>query len=258
MSEPHFARKRFGQNFLKDVNIINKIIQAIHPKENDFLVEIGPGHGAITFPLLKLIPHLHVIEIDRDLGEKLIRPQITVHQGDALRFDFSSLSAQKLRIFGNLPYNISTPLLFHLLSFANHIQDMLFMLQKEVVDRMCAPVNSKAYGRLSIMIQYYCHVEGLFDVPPQAFVPAPKVTSRIVRLTPYGEKRPFPLALDEALFARIVLHAFQHRRKTLKNALENIVPVAIFESMNIDSKRRPETLSIAEFVSLSNTMMKRI
>ncbi len=254
MSEPHIPRKRFGQNFLKDQNIILKIVEALHPKPGETLVEIGPGQGALTIPVLQHISHLHVVEIDRDLSAQLqqFADKITVHQADALRFDFSTLSvASKLRVFGNLPYNISTPLLFHLLSFADSIQDMLFMLQKEVVVRMAAKPDSAEYGRLSIMMQYACQVFPLFEVGREAFTPAPKVTSKIVRLVPYGAERPFPLAKNYARFAKIVATAFQHRRKTLKNAL-NALEALDFASVNIDPKRRPETLSIAEYVDLSN------
>lgn len=262
MTEHHIPRKRFGQNFLKDNQVIEKIVRALHPQTEDLLVEIGPGLGALTAQVLQHIAHFHVIEIDNDLSARLKTTypdsQLSVHQQDALRFNFASLckEKQKLRVFGNLPYNISTPLLFHLLSFAPFIQDMLFMLQKEVVVRMSAAHGHHEYGRLSIMIQYACEVHHLFDVSPQSFTPPPKVMSSIVLLKPYGEKRPFALARDEKLFSKIVATAFQHRRKTLKNALTPIVPAEVFSHTNIDPMRRPETLSVEEFIALSDALVE--
>lgn len=264
MTETHIPRKRFGQNFLKDNHVIDKIINALHPRSQDLLVEIGPGLGALTQVVLNQIDHLFVVEIDKDLSAKLQASyppsRLSVIEEDALKYNFALLSQQsqdpmkKLRIFGNLPYNISTPLLFHLLSFSPLIQDMLFMLQKEVVMRMAAKSNQDDYGRLSIMIQYFCEVHPLFDVGPQSFFPPPKVMSSIVRLKPYGENRPFKLARNEKLFSHIVAVAFQHRRKTLKNALGDLVPQEIFTNINIDPKRRPETLIVEEYIALSDAV----
>jgi len=251
-------RKRFGQNFLKDNVVIQKIVQHLHLKPEDCCLEIGPGQGALTTAVLNHVKHLEVIEIDRDLCTHLINAypsQLTVHQQDALKFDFATLSVtpqKKLRIFGNLPYNISTPLLFHLLTFSNLIEDMVFMLQKEVVMRMAAKSNNKDYGRLSIMIQYACEVHPLFDVGPQSFFPPPKVMSTVVKLIPYGDNKPHPIALNYAHFSNLVNVAFQHRRKTLKNALNTLVPPEVFAHCHIDPQRRSETLSVAEFVALSN------
>ncbi len=262
MSDKHIPRKRFGQNFLKDQGVISKIVRSLNPQPDENLVEIGAGLGALTKCVLELIPHLNVIEIDNDLSAKLqdtyASSSLTVYQEDALRFDFSKLyegQTKKCRIFGNLPYNISTPLLFHLLTFAPHIQDMLFMLQKEVVMRMAAAHNTDDYGRLSIMIQYTCQVQHLFDVGPHAFSPPPKVTSSIVRLIPWGDNRPHPFAKNEKQFSQIVATAFSHRRKTLKNAIQTIVPHEIIEKVGIDPIRRPETLSIAEFIAISDALM---
>jgi 16S rRNA (adenine1518-N6/adenine1519-N6)-dimethyltransferase len=257
----HNPRKRFGQNFLIDNNIIDKIVQSLNPQPGQHCVEIGPGLGAITERVLRFIDHLDVIEIDRDLSAKLQEKyspqQLTVYEQDALRFNFLTLCPENsvpLRIFGNLPYNISTPLLFHFLSYAHLVSDMLFMLQKEVVMRMCAAHNTSDYGRLSVMIQYACKVTRLFDIQPSSFSPAPKVTSCMVHLVPYQQTRPHPLAQDEKMFSQIVAVAFQQRRKTLKNCLQSLVPPSVFEKAGIDAKRRAETLSVAEFVLLANTL----
>lgn len=258
--EAHRARKRFGQNFLVDGNIIGKIVQAIAPRADDCLIEIGPGLGALTAPLLTRCPGLTVIELDRDLSSLLQerfrqRPGFSLIQQDALKFDFATLHRNKpLRIVGNLPYNISTPLIFHLLAYANLIQDMHFMLQSEVVYRLAAQPGSKAYGRLSVMVQYYCQVERLFPAPPTAFQPAPRVDSAIVRLTPH---RALPqVATDVELLGRIVKTAFQQRRKTLRNTLKSICPAPLTEqamaTLKLPPGSRPEQLSIEDFVSLSN------
>jgi len=256
------ARKRFGQNFLIDRGIIERIVRSFNPQPGEHCVEIGPGLGAITQELLRFIPHLDVIEIDRLLSQRLQAQypceQLTVHETDALRFDLSSLHNPPdppLRLLGNLPYNISTPLLFHFLTYAACISDMLFMLQKEVVLRMGAQPSTPDYGRLSVMIQYACTVEPLFEISPSAFSPAPKVTSRMVRLVPYQATRPHPLVNNYAQFAQLVNVAFQQRRKTLKNALERLVAPAIFSAVGIDAQRRPETLSVTEFVQLSNALL---
>jgi 16S rRNA (adenine1518-N6/adenine1519-N6)-dimethyltransferase len=254
----HRPRKRFGQNFLHDTHIIHKIVQAIHPQAGEQVVEIGPGLGALTQALLTSAAKLDVIEIDRDLVAGLQTlahsyPQLNVHHADALQFNFQDLatSEDQLRVVGNLPYNISTPLLFHLLSQIQLIKDMHFMLQKEVVERMAASPGSQAYGRLSVMVQYYCQVHYLFTVKPGAFYPAPKVDSAIVRLIPY-HKLPH-VAQDYAYFSDLVLHAFNQRRKTLHNSLKKLVCVQQIKLSGIDPDSRPERLSVADFVNLSNS-----
>ncbi len=265
----HRARKRFGQNFLEDDNIIRRIVKSIHPTADDNLVEIGPGKGAITEQLLAACPTLNVIELDRDLIPILLSqfiaryPNFQIHQTDALKFDFGTLltDAQQqkkppLRIVGNLPYNISTPLIFHLLSYQADVKDMHFMLQKEVVDRMAAEPGQKAYGRLGVMVQYYCRVENLFDVPPECFNPRPKVDSAIVRLVPY-EQPPFP-AKNIRLLERLVNTAFQQRRKTLRNALKQLLPTEAIESLNIDTSVRPENITLQEFVALSDKLAEHL
>ncbi len=255
----HRPRKRFGQNFLIDQHIINDILSAIAPHSGDHLVEIGPGRGALTAPLLTQCPTLKMIELDRDLVTALQTkfahyPHCQILQSDALKFDFSTLFAasQPLRIVGNLPYNISTPLIFHLLSYVDHIADMHFMLQKEVVDRLAARPGNKHYGRLSVAVQYRCRVDALVAVPPHAFAPAPKVESAFVRLTPL---RPMPFsANDPALLRRLVNTCFQQRRKTLRNSLKLLVSTELAETLDVDLKARPETLSVADFVKLSNQL----
>jgi len=254
---PNFAhkpRKRFGQNFLQDIAIIQKIISALNPKSEDKLIEIGPGLGALTKPLLAHVNHLDVIEIDRDLANQLAaslaHPQhLKIHVQDVLHFDFNIFIEKKIRIVGNLPYNITTPLIFYLLTFESRIQDMHFMLQKEVVDRICAQPNSKDYGRLSIMMQYYCEAECLFLVPPDAFYPPPKVQSAVVRLTP----RPFPVTVtNHTLFQNITRDAFNHRRKTLSNALKSYLNNNDFTALHLSANLRPEDLSVTDFVKISN------
>ena len=249
----HIARKRFGQNFLHDRYVVQACLDAIHPRSDEVLVEIGPGLGALTQPLLQRIPHLQVIEIDRDLIARLRQTfaptQLSIHEGDALKFEFATLG-NDLRIVGNLPYNISTPLLFHLADYTPQIRDMHFMLQKEVVERMAAAPSSAAYGRLSVMLQYQFDVESLFDVAPDAFQPAPKVTSSFVRLSP---RRPLPhYAQDSAIFAKIVLAAFSARRKTLRNTLKPYLTEQDFAALGIDPGLRAENLDVAAFVSIAN------
>ncbi|MGA2655540.1 MAG: 16S rRNA (adenine(1518)-N(6)/adenine(1519)-N(6))-dimethyltransferase RsmA [Gammaproteobacteria bacterium] len=253
------ARKRFGQNFLKDDYIISQIIACFAPRPDDHCVEIGPGLGALTIPLLKKIKHLDAIELDRDIIPILLEKskavgELNIHQADVLNFDFHTLikKHEKLRVIGNLPYNISTPLIFHLLDQINIIQDMIFMLQQEVVDRMAAAPNSKTYGRLSVMVQYHCEVEGLFTIPPEAFDPAPKVYSKLVRLVPY-EQKPF-VAVDKNLFAEIVREAFNHRRKTIRNSLKHLVSDEIFAELNISPLSRAENLSVCDYVHLANAL----
>ncbi len=262
MSEQqHQARKRFGQNFLSDPNIIRKIIDAIRPEPGERLVEIGPGLGAMTEPLMARLDHLHVVEIDRDLiarlKEKHSPAVLTIHEGDALKFDFGSLVADGavLRVAGNLPYNISTPSLFHLASFAERVKDMTFMLQKEVVMRMVAEPGTEEYGRLSVMLQYRFNMGRLFDVPPGAFRPAPKVMSSIVRMVP----RPVAecTATDEALLGRIVTAAFGQRRKTLRNTLRDFMEEADFAALGIDPGLRGEKLDVATFVRIANHVAAR-
>lgn len=255
--EGHHTRKRFGQNFLHDNRVIEKIVHAVSPKAGDNLIEIGPGLGALTAPLLVASEALTVVELDRDLAAGLPRrvsqpEKLTIIEADALRFDFSSLkvSEKPLRIVGNLPYNISTPLLFHLLQYGSQIQDMHFMLQKEVVERIVAAPNTKDYGRLSVMIQYYCRPEFLFEVAPGAFNPPPKVTSAVFRLRPYDQK---PIvAQNEKQFATLVSHVFTQRRKTLRNSLKGRLDEQGFIQAQVDPMARPENLSMAQFVALAD------
>ena len=259
----HTPRKRFGQHFLHDTNVIQNLVAAIAPLPTDHLIEIGPGQGALTFPILQVSGKLEVIELDRDLIPILTeraknRGELIIHQADALQFDLQRVihGNEKLRIIGNLPYNISTPLIFHLLEYAQHIEDMHFMLQKEVVDRLAADRGTGAYGRLSIMVQYQCEVSSLFDVPPEAFTPPPKVDSSIVRLVPY-QTLPHT-ANDYALFASLVKHAFNQRRKTLRNCLKNFVADWQWDEAQINSTLRPEELSIEDYVRLSNQLSKQM
>jgi 16S rRNA (adenine1518-N6/adenine1519-N6)-dimethyltransferase len=249
----HVPKKRFGQNFLSDSGVINSLVAAIHPQPDDLMVAIGPGLGALTQPLLQKLNHLHVVELDRDIiswmEKQYVQNAITIHNSDALKFDFSALGPQ-LRVVGNLPYNISTPILFHLLDNVENIVDMHFMLQKEVVERMVAAPSTSEYGRLSVMLQYRLHMEYLFTVPPEAFEPAPKVESAFVRGVPHAVL-PYP-AKDENLFARIVSSAFGQRRKTLRNTLKGILDDAGFVQLEIDSQLRAENLSVAQFVAIAN------
>jgi len=255
----HIARKRFGQNFLHDHTIIYNIIASIEAKPDEHWVEIGPGQGALTQPLLEQGLRLDVIELDRDLVALLKEKfkscaKLRIHSADALRFDFSALAEnnEKLRVIGNLPYNISTPLMFHLLDNAHCIEDMHFMLQKEVVERICAAPGSKKYGRLSVMMQYYCAAELLFDVPPESFDPAPKVMSAIVRLVPHRQP---PVQVNSvAVLNRIVTEAFSQRRKTLRNSLKKLLDEADIAALNIDPGARAEVLSLGDFAKLSNLL----
>jgi 16S rRNA (adenine1518-N6/adenine1519-N6)-dimethyltransferase len=265
----HTARKRFGQNFLVAHNVIKQIIDAIAPTENETIVEIGPGLGALTDPLLQRISHLHVVEIDRDLIARLRSryplERLTIHQGDALAFDFGALKGRgKLKIIGNLPYNISSPLLFHLVSFAPVVAEMHFMLQKEVVDRMVAIPGTKDFGRLSVMLQYRYQMECLFVVPPESFNPAPKVESAIVRMIPRQPMSsvatgdtPSPQALDEARFAEIVLAAFSQRRKMLRNTLRGHLTDIELSALEIDPMVRAEDVGVTDYVRLSNYLSAR-
>ncbi len=256
----HRARKRFGQHFLHDHGIVRRILDAFDPRPGETIVEIGPGLGALTRPLLERVAHLHVVELDRDLVARLRADyppeRLTVHEADALDFDFRALdSGNRLRVIGNLPYNISTPLLFHLLDQQDAIADMLFMLQKEVVVRMAAVPGGKDYGRLSVMLQAQLKVEKLFDVRSGAFTPPPKVDSSIVRLVPYAVA---PVAIaDRMVFARLVQAAFAHRRKTLHNNLKALLPDSAMAEVGVDPGQRAETLTLAEFASLSNWIAGR-
>jgi 16S rRNA (adenine1518-N6/adenine1519-N6)-dimethyltransferase len=251
----HVARKRFGQNFLVDRHYIDRIVAAIAPELDDNLVEIGPGLGALTVPLLERVPHLTVIEIDRDLAARLVAEyppaRLTLHNADALDFDFTSLG-RDLRVLGNLPYNISSPLLFHLAQYDASLRDITVMLQKEVVERMVAAPSTPAYGRLSVMLQVRFRIERQFIVPAGAFRPAPKVDSAVARLTPLRAER--PQLQDEALFSRIVAAAFGQRRKTLRNALKAIAGDEEFERADIAPGARGETLSVVDFVRLANAL----
>ena len=255
----HRPRKRFGQHFLTDPGVIHAIVEAIRPQPSDTIVEIGPGPGAITRPLSRRAGHLHLVELDRDLAAALksefaAQDNVTVHEGDALNFDFQRLG-DDLRIVGNLPYNISTPLLFHLLAQRDAIRDMHFMLQKEVVDRMAAQPGSKAYGRLGVMLSCHQHIEPLFDVPPESFDPPPEVTSAVVRLTP---KRDDACAIsDEDHMSRLVAAAFGQRRKTLRNSLSEFASTDELEAVGIDPGLRAEQLDVDAFVSLSNALVSR-
>lgn len=253
----HYPRKRFGQNFLLNEEIIRQIVAAIAPRPSDHIVEIGPGLGALTKVVLSLVDEMDVIELDRDLIPKLeeiCKPlgKVKIYQADALNFDFLSLvkDHKPLRIIGNLPYNISTPLLFHLLEFKQYIHDMHFMLQKEVVDRLTAEVSTSEYNRLSVMTQYHCQTELLLRVPASAFYPAPKVESAVVRLTPYPT--PPYVAKDYTQFCTVVRLAFAHRRKTLRNNLRKMFIAADLEACAIDPQTRAQDLTIADFVRLAN------
>ena len=258
-STPHRARKRFGQHFLHDRGIIERIIAAIAPRPGDRIVEIGPGLGALTAPLLERHGELDVVELDRDViphleancaGKGVLR----VHNVDALKFDFSALAeGKRLRVVGNLPYNISTPLIFHLLEGAADILDMHFLLQKEVVDRLTAAPGGSDYGRLSVMVQYRCRAESLFGVGPGAFSPPPRVDSAVVRLTPF-DTLPYP-ARDERRLADLVNRAFSQRRKTLRNGIRDLLDAEGIERAGVDPGIRPERVSVEEFVRLANASL---
>ena len=252
----HRARKRFGQNFLIDERVIQRIVDVINPKDDQLLLEIGPGRAALTAPLAASGVELHLIELDRDLVAFLAarfkdNPNLFLHQADALAVDFSRLTGNRpFRLVGNLPYNISTPLLFHVLQWNNLIIDMHFMLQQEVVNRMAAEPGSKAWGRLSIMCQYFCRVTSLFIVPAESFSPAPRVQSAIVRLVPHREP---PVRIDSMpAFERLVSQAFSMRRKTLRNCMRGLIEAEQIEAAGIDPSVRPETLNLQQFAKLSN------
>ena len=249
----HIARKRFGQNFLVDRGIINAIVSAIDPQRHDTVVEIGPGLGAITEPLLARLDHLHVVEIDRDLIARLKKQhppaRVTIHEGDALNFDFAGIGTD-LRLVGNLPYNISTPLLFHLAEYVGIVRDMHFMLQKEVVERMVAVPGESDFSRLSVMLQYRFHLEWLIDVPPESFDPPPKVQSAVVRLIPKDVSE--LNAKSQEKLSQVVQTAFSQRRKMLRNMLKGTLSDAGFAELGIDPTRRPEDIAVADYVRIAN------
>lgn len=291
----HRPRKRFGQHFLRDRGVVQRIVNAFAPRADDIAAEIGPGEGVLTRELIERVAPLHVIELDRDLASRLRAEfpleRVVVHEADALRFDFRRLLLhsdepkisgrtdkisipdglptdnvamsrnvasherppdRRLRLVGNLPYNISTPLLFHLLDQIDHIADMVFMLQKEVVDRLSATPDTADYGRLSVMIQWRLRVEPLFDVAPNAFFPPPRVDSTVVRLTPHASA---PITVrDPDIFANVVRAAFANRRKMLRNNLKELAPGDRLAAIGIDSRRRAETLTLAEFALISNSL----
>ena len=256
MNQPeHKARKRFGQNFLHDPVVIERIVKAIRPQAGEILIEIGPGLGAITEPVAERTDRLTVIELDRDLAARLeqhptLSDKLTIIQTDAMKFDFASLAqpGRKMKIFGNLPYNISTPLLFHLFNFCPLIENMHFMLQKEVVQRMTAAPGSKAFGRLTVMTQYYCEALPVVEVGPGAFKPAPKVDSAVVRLLP--RNRPEAEQVPVHLLNQVCLEAFNQRRKTLRNCLGNLATAEQLEALGLDPGQRPEQLSVDDFIRI--------
>ncbi|MBV7538886.1 16S rRNA (adenine(1518)-N(6)/adenine(1519)-N(6))-dimethyltransferase RsmA [Duganella sp. sic0402] len=253
----HVARKRFGQNFLQDQHVLGSITDSIDPQPDDAMVEIGPGLAAMTDQLLRSLKHMHVVELDRDLVTRLEkaypRNKLSVHSGDALKFDFASIpvpEGQKLRIVGNLPYNISSPLLFHLATFAPLVQDQHFMLQKEVVERMVAEPGSKVYGRLSVMLQWRYDMSLLFVVPPEAFDPPPKVDSAIVRMIPVAQ----PLACDGPTLEAVVQKAFSQRRKVIRNCLSGMFTEEQIIAAGINPTDRPEAVGLAQYVALANLL----
>lgn len=251
----HVARKRFGQNFLVSPGVVAKIVAAIRPRAGDTVVEIGPGLGALTEPLLARLEHIHAVEIDRDLiarlRERFPPERLTIHEGDALRFDFSALGAG-LRVVGNLPYNISAPLLCHLAACADRLRDMHFMLQREVVERMVAAPGGPAYGRLSVMLQYRFEMERLFLVPPGAFNPAPQVASAVVRMTPLP--REALTAVDADMLEETVKAAFSQRRKMLRNALRERLGEEDWAALGIDPQRRAEELAVGDYLRIANRL----
>ena len=254
----HTARKRFGQNFLQDSRIIADIVQAVRPQPADTVVEIGPGLGAITEPLAAKLDCLHVCEIDRDIiGYLKTRPyagKLVIHEGDVLQFDFANVPGRK-KIVGNLPYNISTPLLFHLSRYADEVEDMHFMLQKEVVERMVAEPGSNDFGRLSVMLQYFFEMEKLLDVPPEAFSPAPKVDSAVVRLIP--AKYRIGQAQDFEQFAALVKQAFHQRRKTIRNNLKGLADDNDLQAAGISPQDRAEHIAPEKYVALANLLAQK-
>ncbi|WP_373745938.1 16S rRNA (adenine(1518)-N(6)/adenine(1519)-N(6))-dimethyltransferase RsmA [Neisseria dentiae] len=254
----HKARKRFGQNFLQDTRIIGDIVNAVRPQPGDVVIEIGPGLAAITGPLAKRLDKLHVIEIDRDIVGRLktlpFADKLVIHEGDVLQFDFNSVAGKK-KIVGNLPYNISTPLLFRLSEVADDVVDMHFMLQKEVVERMTARPKTNDYGRLSVMLQYFFEMETLIDVPPESFDPAPKVDSAVVRMIPV--KHRIGEAQDFGHFAKLVKQAFAQRRKTIRNNLKGMAADEDLQAVGINPQDRAEHIGPELYVKLSNYLVKQ-
>ncbi|KXO11958.1 SSU rRNA (adenine(1518)-N(6)/adenine(1519)-N(6))-dimethyltransferase [Moritella sp. JT01] len=253
----HTAKKRFGQNFLHDAYVIGQIVASINPQKGENLIEIGPGLGALTEPVADCLDKMTVVELDRDLAERLeqhpvLSKKLEIHQADAMRFDFKQLIKpnMKMRIFGNLPYNISTPLMFHLFEFHEDIQDMHFMLQKEVVQRLAASHNTKSYGRLTVMTQYYCRVTPVLEVGPEAFRPAPKVDSAVVRLEPHTVL-PHP-AKSLKVLNHVVRNAFNQRRKTIRNSLKKVISVDDIAALGINVSLRPENLTLENYVTIAN------
>lgn len=252
----HIPRKRFGQHFLHDSTVLQRICDAINPKPDDTVIEIGPGLGALTDYLLPKLEQLHVVELDRDLADRLEkRPEypehLAVHRADAMKFDYCELARgdRPITVVGNLPYNISTPLIFHLLAQSDCIADMVFMLQKEVVDRLTASPGCKDYGRLSVMVQSQCRTKRLFVVKPGAFNPPPKVDSAVVRLIP--DKSRLPDNINIANLQKVVQQAFSQRRKTLRNTLKGLISSELLVKLGIDPQKRPETLTVNQFIQLS-------
>jgi len=256
----HIPRKRFGQNFLTDQSVLHDIISAIAPHKDDAMVEIGPGLAAMTRLLLESLDQMHVVELDRDLVARLSKQfdprRLHVHSADALQFDFTTIPVppgRKLRVVGNLPYNISSPLLFHLATLAPLVQDQHFMLQKEVVERMVAEPGSKAFGRLSVMLQWRYHMQLMFVVPPTAFDPPPRVDSAIVRMIPLAQ----PLECRQALLEEVVTKAFTQRRKVIRNSVAGVLDEVDLVAAGIDPQARPETVSTAQFVALANVLERK-
>jgi 16S rRNA (adenine1518-N6/adenine1519-N6)-dimethyltransferase len=255
----HTARKRFGQNFLHDNYVIDQIVTVIGPQKDQHMVEIGPGLGALTEPVCELVDALTVIELDRNLTARLrthpfMASKLTIIEADALKYDYSQLLSddKPLRIFGNLPYNISTPLMFHLFSFANKVQDMHFMLQKEVVNRLAASPGNKSYGRLSVMAQYHCQIIPVLQVPPGAFNPPPKVDSAVVRLVPHQQK---PVSLiNEDTLHKVCAQAFNQRRKTIRNSLKESLSEQQLIDLDINPELRAENLSLEQYAKIANAV----
>jgi len=256
----HRPRKRFGQNFLHDDRVIHSIVACISPRADEHLVEIGPGQGALTRLLLAECGRLDAIELDRDLVEYLgkrfgAEEKLSLHSADAMKFDFAALSrGEPLRVIGNLPYNISTPLLFHLFEQSACIRDMHFMLQKEVVDRLCAEPGGKDYGRLGVMAQYYCSMQPLMEVGPESFTPSPKVVSAVVRLVPHARR---PVEVSPEVLGQVVKAAFSQRRKTLRNAMGSLLSAAEIESAAVDPGARAESLTLEDFARLSDSLVRK-
>ncbi len=259
----HKARKRFGQNFLNDDYVIADIVSAIAPSDDFELVEIGPGLGALTEPVAAQCSHLNVVELDRDLAQRLrvhpvLKDKLSIHEADAMKFDFRKVlpsDDKKLKVFGNLPYNISTPLMFHLFEYCDAVEDMHFMLQKEVVDRLCAPSGCKDYGRLTVMAQYYCEAIPVLHVPPECFTPAPKVESAVVRLIPHSTAD--RAELNPKLLSTITHNAFNQRRKTLRNSLKKLITAEELESLGIDPTLRAESIAVESYIKLTQYISKR-